>query len=618
MTPQAVFLVRPSRQTLGAVLFLGMVYALLLWSYSHPLRYSDWSFGDAQTMTALEHWNQDGWARHYGLGIYNHAGPVTALLDRPGLRRHAMGNSERGWRSPQRLYYTHYPPGYKLPYFAAQQAGFREIHQARAVAVTLSVVALGLFYLLLRQLPLPEPVALMALVFYGLSRPFVEFAGSLANMPMDDLLRFAFLLLSLSLWRHPASRWRLVGLAVLAAMLMLCSLDSIFFIFIWTLLLDPLHGRALGWRRPLVIGAAMAGAYALLLGQNAWYLGGLTHALQDHFGSILDAGVNSALHGGPTTWSYWDHTLRGHLFRFLAQGVSLLTGFHLTDLVGYESVRFRHPWVFGAGSALMLAMLIMVWRGQRDHFRWMMALLVCGLAYALVFSNLSKMHYQVRQVLPFFSLLVALAFHHVWQRVSPGAGRRLVVVAGVLLLVVVAAGFTQSITAREHIMRRSHDPVPVSQRLQEVHLARQLGALATPYPKVFLDVRTLREQIILQESEWELNALVLYFADDRIPKTPRKRIPLTREEKLVRDLGQILREDGGRYRGTFSPVVLADHPGQIARVRELLAMTAGLQGGVPEAVQHLQGAQGGQVYWQDLTALVAGLPVSAETLSITR
>ncbi|MEO5368305.1 MAG: hypothetical protein H7831_18500 [Magnetococcus sp. WYHC-3] len=583
-------------------LLIAGIFLAQLWTYSHPLRYSDWSFGDAQTLIALKHWQKDGWAHHYGLGIYNQPSPVTHLLDRPELRHHALGNSPRGWMSPQRLYYSHYPPGYKIPHYWARLAGVQGTAPLRWLAVGLSTLGLLLFAWTLRLLPVPDPVIFLAVASYGLSIPCFELAGSLANQPSDDFLRFLFLSLTLLGARRETSHWILPAQALAGGLLMLSSLDSVLFCALWMVLAQHLTGQGWRWKRLFTVGGAMVAAYLLLLWQNAWYMGSLQAAVWDHFGSFLEQGLQVDMRGGPGHWDYWVDSGLDRANRLAAQWTWLLFGFQLVDLPGYESLR-NSPRLIAVGVMIILTMLALVIQSNRRAAMWVLALLLCGLLYSLVFSNLSRMHYQVRQILPFFSLLTGLFWYHLVLRASPGRWRTLALLAAGGHLLLLLQAVVPSALAREHLMRRSDDSLTTAQRLDEVRTGMLLRTIPTPRDKVFFSLIPMH---FIQETEWELGAPVLYFNNDRRLKRPLG-ITLgwrSATDKLERDLATFMALDGGAHRDRFSPVVLAPSGHVLMQARTQLARALHWDfAAIP--MERLEGPGGTVIHWMDLTPLMA-------------
>jgi hypothetical protein len=175
---------------------------------SDQYRWSDWGFGDAQTMLSLRQWEEGGWLANDFLFVPQGYAKVVTLLDDLPLRHHAHGTCPGS--SPRvgpRLRYTHYPAGYLIPYAVFFRLGLDNLFGARMLSILFSVCGLTLMYVLFSKLTSPA-VAFLAVFFYGLSPVFLGYADALANQPLDDLLRFAFMLAVVLSTRAGSARQR--------------------------------------------------------------------------------------------------------------------------------------------------------------------------------------------------------------------------------------------------------------------------------------------------------------------------------------------------------------------------------------------------------------------------
>jgi hypothetical protein len=352
--------------------------------------WSGWKEGSAQTMLTLEHWDRDGIFEHRLLFIPIGYSSAARHIDDPGLRHHARG-IVTGKLIGNRLYYTHYPPGYLLPFAALKKAGANERSSFRLLSLAVSLGALVLMYAFLNRISTPS-IAFFGALYYGASTMFLDFADSLANQPIDDLLRFAILFLSISglraeerlKKRYTAFIWALFF--ILAA----SSYDSVIFVFLWLVGLDyvqwlkdkgkqkkpvPVKKWALYALAPVV-------SFALQQVQNLWYLG----------------------------WSDLVLDLKGVFLYRVASGGGGGALRHLTavftalDLSTGISSWYSVPAIVVVGAAL-------VYLRKHIFYRWpelsfFVLLLVAGLAYSMVFSRTSDLDYQGRQLSPALALLV--------------------------------------------------------------------------------------------------------------------------------------------------------------------------------------------------------------------
>ncbi len=380
-----------------------LLLALLLQLGSRAMsdyRWSAWAFGDAQTMLSNRQWTEGGWV-HNRL-LFNPQGYAAAIevVDEPALRHHAHGTYTRGAHGigPRRLY-THYPPGYLLPFAALHELGFESMAAARLLAVAMSVAALGVFYLAFSLAASPA-AAFGAVALIALSSPFQRYADSLANHAVDDLLRALFVYaVILSTRAVDGVRRRRAAVAAwgVALAMALSSVDSTFFLFAFVVAWHASEAQDAPTPRARLWGVARVGAiyglapvlgHALLLLQNAWYLG-LAGALQDLADIAgFKSGAQSQAGGG--RWSTWldsialslDDLYGAWLVALLALGrVALHLRARLGDPGGDEPT-------------------------ARAELGLLAALLAGGVAFRFVLVN-HAMTYEARHYLPFAMLLAS-------------------------------------------------------------------------------------------------------------------------------------------------------------------------------------------------------------------
>lgn len=239
--------------------------------------WSGWGEQSAQTLLSIEHWAQDGFLENKLLFVPVGYSKVARYLDDPSLRHHARG-TVTGYLIGKRLYYTHYPSGYMIPFALLRKAGVTERYAFRLLGLSFSIAALFLMYVFFNRIS-DSTVAFFGALYYGLSTMFLDFADSLANQPIDDLLRFAVLAVSVSAYGRAEARGsRVLVIWFLFLALSLSSCDSTLFIFAWLIGLDIaawLSDReaALPWKRWLFYLSAPVIAFSAQMLQNWWYLG---------------------------------------------------------------------------------------------------------------------------------------------------------------------------------------------------------------------------------------------------------------------------------------------------------------------------------------------------------
>jgi len=352
--------------------------------------WSGWKEGSAQTMLTLEHWDRDGILEHRLLFIPIGYSKTARLIDEPDLRHHARG-IVTGKLIGNRLYYTHYPPGYLLPFAALKLAGVDERSSFRLLALGMSLGALVLAYAFLNRVSTPS-IAFFGALYYGASTMFLDFADSLANQPIDDLLRFAILFLSISGLRAGEGLKKRYTVFIWALFFILAasSYDSVIFVFLWLVGLDYVQwlkdkGKQ---KKPVPIkkwafyGLAPVAAFAIQQVQNLWYLG-WNDLVLDLKGVFLYRVASGAG--------------KGVLSHFTAVFTAL-------DLATGISSWYSVP-------AIAAVIVSLVYLRKHIFYRWpelsfFVLLLVAGSAYSMVFSRTSDLDYQGRQLSPALALLV--------------------------------------------------------------------------------------------------------------------------------------------------------------------------------------------------------------------
>jgi hypothetical protein len=370
------------------VVFLLVLFVSLAVRASDEYRWSDWGFGDAQTMLSLRQWNEGGWLHNYLLFKPQGYAKAIDLLDEPTLRHHAHGTCPGS--SPNvgpRLWYTHYPAGYLIPYALLFRIDITGLFAARLLSIIFSVAAIGLMYLLFSKLTSPV-VSFVSVLFYALSPAFLGYADSLANQPLDDLLRFGFMLAVVLSTRAASERLRnrwLIAAWVIEFCLSLASFDSVFFLYVWLVSWDLIEGKGFRWKRYLVFACAPVSAHGLQFLQNAWYLGFQDAALDIKDAFLLKNGADVNYNAG----------------------YGKLGIIYLAATTVFENI-FKPAWLL-IPVALVYAVFTRSLRRQDSafpSFKLLAALFLCGLAFVLVLPNGARMPYEARQMLPFIALLM--------------------------------------------------------------------------------------------------------------------------------------------------------------------------------------------------------------------
>lgn len=371
-------------------LFLVCLLVFLSFRASDQDRWSDWGFGDAQTMLSLRQWEEGGWFENDFLFVPQGYAKVVGLFDNPVLRQHAHGTCPGS--SPRvgpRLRYTHYPAGYLIPYAVLFRLGLDSLFEVRLLSILFSVCSLVLMYLLFSKITSPG-VSFLAVFFYGLSPAFLGYADAIANQPLDDLLRFAFMLAVVFSTRAGSARqrkWWAASAWGLQFVLSLASFDSVLFLFAWLVGWDIIEERGFRWKTYLLYSFAPLTAHSLQLLQNVRYLG-----LHDAVIDIRDAFFLKA--GADANYNFG----QDRLIIILSSIGSLLNslynpGAFIAMLLGLYAA---YSWFIKSPDERNV-----------PSMRLLIVLFFCGLLFALVLPHAARMPYEGRQLMPFASLLVS-------------------------------------------------------------------------------------------------------------------------------------------------------------------------------------------------------------------
>ncbi len=228
-----------------------------------------WAFGSAQELMVIQYWVKDGFAKNYFLFITSPYSKLIQYLDEPEFRNRqidTMGSSlTDGPLTRGRVYYTHYPPFFLVPYAILAKIGITERAVLRIFSLILSLSTLVFFYWFIKSVS-NKTTAVVAAIYYGFSVTFLNYADSVSTQPFT--IFFTFLILILSIYgRHNILIWFLyLGLS-------LSSYDATFFVFAWLVLYDAVVLKKFLWRKWLFWASAPVLGFTLQIIQNAWYLG---------------------------------------------------------------------------------------------------------------------------------------------------------------------------------------------------------------------------------------------------------------------------------------------------------------------------------------------------------
>ena len=229
-----------------------------------------WRVGSAQALLSDKQWVNDDFLKNYLLFLPQGYSKVIRYFDDPQLRQHARGIATGGFIG-KRLYYTHYPSGYLLPTAFLMKMGVNNRFWFRFLEILFSLGALAILYYIFLKIS-NKLVAILGILYYGASTLFLNYADTIANQPIDELLRFA--IIALSLWLIKSGNKKLNYLIwALYFVLSISSYDSTFFIFAWLVGLDLIILRKINFKKWVLLASAPVIAFTIQIFQNAWYLG---------------------------------------------------------------------------------------------------------------------------------------------------------------------------------------------------------------------------------------------------------------------------------------------------------------------------------------------------------
>lgn len=241
-----------------------------------------WRVGSAQALLSAKHWVNDGIFKNYLLFLPQGYSKTVRYFDNPELRQHTRGIATGGFIG-KRLYYTHYPSGYILPTALLMKPGFENRFWFRLLQIVFSLVGLVFLYWIFNLIS-NRLVAFLGVLYYSISTIFLDYADSLAAMPLEELLRASIMVLSVVVLKNQKRYFNYL-IWGLYFILSLSSYDSTFFIFAWLVGLDLIIAKKFNWKKWLFWASAPVLAFGLQIFQNTWYLG-WHDMLLDFFGAF--------------------------------------------------------------------------------------------------------------------------------------------------------------------------------------------------------------------------------------------------------------------------------------------------------------------------------------------
>lgn len=234
-----------------------------------------WGFGSAETLMSSRYWAKDGFAKNYFLFLPRPYSKLIHYFDEPEFRNRSIQTVNGELSRDRRLYYTHYPPGYLIPYALIAKSGIENRAVFRIFSLWISLAALLFFYLFIKEIT-NKSIAIIASIYYGFSVTFLNYADSVSTQPWTIL--FAFLILYFSILsrrdsENPKNRRYNLWIWPAYFALSLSSYDATFFVFAFLVLSDIFIAKKFLWKKWLFFASAPVSGFALQIFQNARYLG---------------------------------------------------------------------------------------------------------------------------------------------------------------------------------------------------------------------------------------------------------------------------------------------------------------------------------------------------------
>jgi hypothetical protein len=420
------------------------------------------------------------------------------------------------------------------------KVGLDSLFSVRMLSILFSLGALVLMYMLFAKITSPR-ASFVAVLFYALTPAFLGYADSLANQPIDDLLRFGFMFAVVLSTRAETEllrkRWAIAAWFIEFA-LSLVSFDSVFFLYVWLIGWDVLERRGFRWKTYFLYGMAPTIAHGLQFLQNVWYLG-----WGDAFIDIKDAFLLK--NGADQGYNYGQGRL----------------GTIATSLYILFDNLFKPSILLGIVLAAYGVHRVLLDRDGRElpSLKLLVVLFLSGLSFILVLPHAARMPYEARQMLPVVALLMAgfawsvptlfkRAMHPAGGGDEAPSSPNLWIAAPYLLialLLVMTSWFRLAFSDRSAVYE-------LGPKKEEMQFAQALKSMKTAHAPVYFDV----------------GAFSIYWDPNYVPGYPQI-LPLTEYyagsspilcfrdlENAARDLGRMVRKSKTR----FSPVLISDDP----------------------------------------------------------
>jgi len=517
-------------------IFLILILAVYLDTKAIPENGWDGWRADAQVLLSAKHWANDGFFKSYFLFLPQGYSKTVRYFDDPELRQHARGITTGGFIG-KRLYYTHYPFGYIIPSALLMKLGIESRFWFRLLEILFSLIGLVFLYWVFNLIS-NHWVAFLGVLYYSVSTLFLDYADSLAAMPLEEFLRAIIIFLSILVLKNGQKKYLNYLIWIFYFILSLSSYDSTFFIFAWLVGLDILFNKKFNWRLWTFWAAAPILAFAVQLLQNYLYLG-WHNMLLDLYGTFKVQMVGSR-----------SGFLTSHLKRLIEPfswffGVKWYLGI-LISIIGIAAIKFIKKY-----SPLVVSE---VEPNDILDLRFLYLGFVATLFNFLFFPSL--FFYQGRLVAVFGSLLIGILTVNLFKTIrQKNLIPRYILVFGIFILVL-GLWFIQGKRTYAYIKNWPNNIWPA----ESIGFNKKIKNLVSG-DKVIFQMYGLDREITgsdrypmaASEDEYYINAPILGF---------------TNTKDLIRDFSYLKK----RSEFPFNSIVIADQKSTIEKIKTKLKL----------------------------------------------
>ncbi|GEM_PF-1347384 len=199
----------------------------------------------AQTLLSARYFARDGFLKHYFLQLPSGYGKITQYFEE--LQQHA-GGDVNGSLIGKKLYYTHFPSFYIIPTALMMKLGIENLFSLRLLYIIFSLLSLTFLYVFIKIIT-NKYIGFIAVLYFDISQNFLAYAKVINFVPVENMLRFLILMLSIFAINHIKSatasskitRRYILSIWLFYFLLAITSYNSTFFIFAYLVGLSTIY-----------------------------------------------------------------------------------------------------------------------------------------------------------------------------------------------------------------------------------------------------------------------------------------------------------------------------------------------------------------------------------------